>query len=206
MCNFVQNDDENFRELVSKSQIGRKHRSWDKTEREKISDNMKNVWADPIQRAYRLEILRSSEVRSKISKAVSENFFKKHISFVDDIRCESKAEEKFVQMCIQNGNKVVRFHHDGEKSIKLSDSTWKVPDFLMDNVIVEVKDFHPWFLRELFSGLEKYRKIVKWCRKNDYIFVFWFEKYGYQTYEDLLKIRTPEDLDIFLSSEISKRV
>jgi hypothetical protein len=164
-----------------------------------ISENSKKFWQDPFFSEKTLTALRSLEVREKISKSVSQNGYHKNITYVNNIRCESKPEELFVYKCINENIHIERFNINGEKSIKIKDN-WRLPDFLLDNVIVDVKDFHPWFKKELFSGLIKYKDIVDWCNKNEYIFLFWFEKYGYKTIEDMYKIKNQEDLNLFLKN------
>ena len=145
-----------------------------------------------------MEFIEFNFIRNKISKSVVEHHYVRKITFIESIKCESKAEEKFVKKCKQENIKIERFHHDSEKSIHLSDGSWKIPDFLLDNVIVEVKDFHPWFKNEIYSGLIKYKKILQWALEHGYIYLFWIPKYGYKTIEKLQEIKNPKDLDIFL--------
>jgi len=88
-------------------------------------------------------------------------------------------------------------------------------------MVIEVKGFHKWFILELFSGSPKYVEILEWCKDNGYVYLLWFEGLGFKTVEEISKIKnqddlrlfklskntgTPEDLKIFLDSEISKNL
>lgn len=159
-----------------------------------ISENSKIMWKTPKIRKKILDIVRSEEHRKKQSKISSEKSKSKNITYINDIRCESKTEELFVLECIKQKIKVKRFSYKNKPSIPVG-NRWSIPDFLLGYVIVEVKDFHPWFKKELFEdNLIKYKNIISWCNKNEFDYVFWFEKYGFKHYEDLIKIKTEEDI------------
>lgn len=191
--------DINYLKKLSDSQKNIPRKKHSECTKKLISLNSKKQWCNPETRKKHLDALRSDVVRGKISKSICEYGYHKYISYINGIRCESKTEEKFVQKCINENIKIERFHNDGEKSIKIKNN-WRLPDFLLDNVIIDVKDFHIWFKKELFTGLDKYHNISNWCNQNDYIFLFWFEKYGYKTIEDMLKIKNQDDLNLFIKN------
>lgn len=145
---------------------------------------MLNEWVK--NRDSRSDIMKRPEVRKKISEKISEIGFRKNISYINNIRCESSVEREYIEYCIKNNIQTQRFSHGGRKSIDVGNN-WRVPDFLENNRIVEIKDFHPWFKNEIRDGLMKYKEIREWCEQNKMTFIFWIKSIGYKTIEEALQ-------------------
>jgi endogenous inhibitor of DNA gyrase (YacG/DUF329 family) len=181
-----------FLKKLSDSQVGIPRKKHSESTKEKCRQIMLDEWKN--NREERLRIIQSDEVRSKISKSVSNLDNKRNIEFYNGIRYESKAELKFIKKCLSENISIKRFNEFGKKSIPLSNKRWSVPDFQLDNVIVEVKDFHIWFCEEILDGLIKYKEINEWCIKHELIFIFWFPNHGYKTISDFDNLNTIKDI------------
>lgn len=173
-------------EKISNSQKGIPRQKHSTDTKIKCREIMKKEWEE--NRIKRLHCLRTPEVRKKISKTISEIGFRKVIEIIETIRCESSSEVLYVKECINKNIKIERFSYNGRKSIETSNG-WRVPDFIeQDKIVVEVKDFHPWFKCELENGLKKYVEIENWCLNRGLSFLFWTKSNGYQNISDILKL------------------
>jgi hypothetical protein len=158
---------------LSNSQIGTPRKKHSEKTKELCREIMLKEWS--INREIRLQIHRSDTTREKISKSISLIGYKKNITYIHGIRCESKLEESFVNYCVDNNISIKRFRHKNKKSIKVG-INWRVPDFIINkNMVIDVKDWHHWFRKELDDGLVKYKEIEKWCIPNGYSFYFWID-------------------------------
>lgn len=175
---------EDYIQKLSISQKGIPRKKHSPETKEKCRQIMLNEWHN--NKEKRISYTNNIEVRKKISKAISEKGFKKHITFVKSIRCESKLEEQYVSNCLDKNIK--RFEFNKRKSIETKNN-WRVPDFIEnENCVVEVKDFHPWFKKELNENLIKYVEINEWCVQNNFKFLFWIKGYGYKTIKETLNL------------------
>jgi hypothetical protein len=194
-CSYTKrNTNEDFRKSNSEKQIGKPKKKHSDETKKLISENSKINWIK--HRDKYLEIFRSEEHRNKQSENRVKQTNIKTITTINGIRCDSNDEALFIKKCIKENLKVERFSYNGNPSIKIDNKT-VLPDFLLDNLIIEVKDFHIWFRNELFSGLNKYKSILKWSNEHEFIYMFWFKDYGYIHVSDLLDIKSEEDLKNF---------
>ncbi len=181
--NRFKSKDPKFLKILSESLVGIKKNKHSQKTKDLCRRIMLKEWK--INRTKRLSYM-TDEVKLKISKSVSQLVCAKKVTFKNNIRCESKSEELFVEHCIKNSIDIKRFEINGQKSIKL-EKNWRVPDYICNNTIVEVKDFHVWFRKELKDGLKKYYEIEEWCLQNGFLYIFWFKKLGYKTINEILK-------------------
>lgn len=171
-------------------------REYSQKSREMASERQKEYWR--LNREFMMGRMNDPERLKKLSIAGANSIRHKKQFYIDGIRCESSHEGLFVKMCKIQGHRIVRFCDDsGNLSMHLENDRVVLPDFKLDNVIVDVKAFHHWFERELFSGLEKYKLIVDWCRKRDFIFMFWFRDYGYHLIESFDNVIDKNSLEKF---------
>ena len=173
-----------FIQKLKESQINIPKKKHNEKTKALCREIMLREWS--INREKRLLVLNNEETKSKISKSVSKIYYKKNITYLNEIRCESKTEEKFVNHCLMNNINVKRFEFNGEPSIKIN-NRWRVPDFICNNIIIDVKAFHIWFKKEIKDDLIKYKQIEKWCNDNSFTFLFWFDTIGYKTINEILE-------------------
>lgn len=190
-CNRNKAKNPDFLRKLSVSQKGIPKPKHNEATKELCRKIMLDEWKN--NREARLQNITREEVRSKISKTVSEKGFCKTIDFIDGIRVESRCERDFLFFCKDKNIQVKRFSIGNSLSIPIemenNKKRWAVPDFIIDkNVIVDVKDFHHWFIKELNSNLKKYRAIEKWCNVNNFIFKFWFQRLGFITIDLILEL------------------
>jgi len=193
-----------FIKKLSESQKGIPRRSHTKESKHKLSVKSVAHWSK--NRGKMLDIFRDPAYRKKQSYNAA-NAKHKHTRYIiNNIRCDSLAEKKFIEYCYRNNFLVRRFGSmEKEKSIHISDNKWSVPDFVCSELLVEVKDFHPWFKQELYNGMKKYIDIDQWCRNHEYFFIFWFPKIGWIHLEQLMYIKNDQDLNYFLEKYDNNR-
>jgi hypothetical protein len=197
--NIYKSKDRKFLEKLSLSQKGKPRKKHTEKTKKKLSEISKKMWQDEEKRNYILEKLRNPLTIEKLSKAGINSYKSKNVGKLNDIRYESIDEKLFIKKCIKEKINIKRFVDDeGNLSIKITENKWCIPDFVLDNVVVDVKDFHHWFRDELFNdNLYKYNMINSWCNKNGYVFVFWFKNYGYHTLESIMNIKNENELKDF---------
>jgi len=194
--------DKDYINALSMSQKGIPRKKHSEATKRLISKNSKNSWSK--NRDKYLSIFRSVEYRAKASKKTSELGHRKITGQINGIYYESEAEKSFIELAFNNNFLVRRFGSSlyGEKPYIDLGNRCVIPDFVSSELMVEVKDFHHWFRKELFSGLEKYKKISEWGRDHDYFFIFWFKKYGFIHLEELLYIKDDNDLKKFKNEKL----
>ena len=194
--NVFKSKDENFLKKISIAQKGKPRKKHSEETKNLISENSKKLWQE--KREYILEKMNTSERLEKLSKAGVNSYKYKNVGYENNIRFESKHEKIFIEKCIKEDIRIKRFEDDLHNlSIKISSNKWCIPDFRLDDIIIDVKDFHHWFKDELFNGLVKYKLIDKWCKENGFIFMFWFKDYGFHLLDNIIKIKTEKDIHIF---------
>ncbi len=194
--NVFKSKDEDFLKKISIAQKGKPRKKHTDKTKKLLSDISKQLWID--KRDYIMEKMNTPERLEKLSKAGVNSYKYKNVGYYKNIRYESKDEKIFIEKCIKGNIRIKRFEDDlGNLSIKIDSHKWCIPDFKLDNIIIDVKDFHHWFKEELFTGLKKYKLIDKWCKENGFIFMFWFKDYGYQFLDKIIKIKTESDISIF---------
>lgn len=171
---------------ISLSQKGVPRKKHSEETKKKCREIMLKEWSS--NRDKRISYIQNETVRKKISKTISENGFKKHVTYIKGIRCESKLEEQYIIHCFNNNKNVKRFEFDGKKSIETKNH-WRVPDYIENgNCVIDVKDFHHWFKKELNQNLTKYVEINNWCINHNLSFLFWIKGCGYKTIQETLNL------------------
>lgn len=181
--NGEKNKNLNFRKKISLAQKNIPRKKHTTETKLKLSNISKKMWLE--NRDKMMEIFLKEERRELQSKKSSLSYKNKYISYVNDIRCDSSVEADFVRHCLEKNIKIERFHFNNEKSIKI-ENRWYVPDFILDkNLIIEVKDFHIWFKKELKNKDEKYLKIKNWAINNNLQYLFWIKNIGFMNLEQV---------------------
>lgn len=196
-----------FLKILSDSLKGKPHKKHSIYTKNLISENSKLHWKN--NREKLLKIFQSPDYRKKASEKTLSKGFVWTKGFIDGIRYDSNLEKSFIEICKENNWRIRRFGESmyGEpKSISLNASKtfWTLPDFVSSEALIEVKDFHPWFKKELFTGLTKYKEVNQWAQKNGYFYIFWFKDIEWVHLHELLNIKDENDLKNFITIKKSE--